>query len=346
MQSGNGFKDPQKSGKEQIEKQASEPRAQKTPENTVWLSFYGPPQASGGSGGRPSVKTIPSGESETGKSGSGGNNILFAGPAAEKGVETEPEDIDVRLPERATVVDEQGIRIGKIRDGVWYDKKNEPRGEFVKEASNVYVYKGSVRTGYLDKNDNILTLQNQYLATIRRPDRIKIAFAVLLVALLTALTVVLSAYFMLRSENYYAPVLFIATENGASWEESEELPVFFNDQFGDEKACPGMSGNYRFVFENRNADALEYSLKFVEQNEYGIEIVYRLKRDNSYIAGNSGYVRAEELSREALTIEAESSTVFELEWYWRDNDAADTVAGENEAVYRLKISLSAQVKHK
>ena len=83
----------------------------------------------------------------------------------------------------------------------------------------------------------------------------------------------------------------------------------------------------------------------MDQNEYGIEIVYRLKRDNSYIAGASGYVRAEELGREALTIEPESSTVFELEWYWRDNDAADTAAGENGAVYRLKISLSAHVFH-
>ena len=62
-------------------------------------------------------------------------------------------------------------------------------------------------------------------------------------------------------------------------------------------------------------------------------------------AGRARGRRAEELGREALTIEPESSTVFELEWYWRDNDAADTAAGENGAVYRLKISLSAHVFH-
>lgn len=69
-------------------------------------------------------------------------------------------------------------------------------------------------------------MNNRYVATLRRPNRARIAVAALLVVLLTALTFVLSAYFMLRSENYYAPVLFIATENGASWEESEDLPVF------------------------------------------------------------------------------------------------------------------------
>ena len=350
MQSKNGFKNPQEGGKDRPENKAGETKPKFQHDETVWLSFYGPPQPAGGGAGKGAGngagKILPgtSGNADNANNADNENNVRFA-PSTAETAQPEPEDIDVRLPERATVVDEQGARIGKVRDGIWYDKKDEPCGEFVKESTNVFVYKGSARTGYLDKNDNILTMNNRYVATLRRPNRARIAVAALLVVLLTALTFVLSAYFMLRSENYYAPVLFIATENGASWEESEDLPVFFNDKFGDEKAYPGMSGSYRFVFENRNADKLEYSLRFVDQNEYGIEIVYRLKRDNSYIAGASGYVRAEELGREALTIEPESSTVFELEWYWRDNDAADTAAGENGAVYRLKISLSAHVFH-
>ena len=44
-----------------------------------------------------------------------------------------------------------------------------------------------------------------------------------------------------------------------------------------------------------------------------------------------------------MTIEANSSTVFELQWYWRDNDPVDTEAGENGAQYTLHIAFSAVV---
>ena len=236
----------------------------------------------------------------------------------------EPEQIDVRLPRRATVFNEQGT--------------------FVKEETNVFVYSGESRTGYVDKNDNVLSLSNKYIATLRRPERFWILALVLFLVLVTLLTVILSAYFLTRSENTdYAPVIFIASEDGTSWEDSEDLPIFFNETFGDNKVAPGMKGSYRFTFANRNKNTLDYSLLFSEENEYGIAILYRLKRDGAYISGTQDYVTADELGLEGLTVEAQSSTVFELEWFWQDNDEADTVAGQNSAVYTLTISLSAQV---
>ena len=44
-----------------------------------------------------------------------------------------------------------------------------------------------------------------------------------------------------------------------------------------------------------------------------------------------------------MTLEARSSTVFELQWLWRDNDPADPAAGENEGDYTVFISFSAFV---
>lgn len=256
----------------------------------------------------------------------------------------EPESIDVKLPKRGTVLDKQGKRIGKVRKSVWRDEEETEQGVFVKEETNVFVYAGETRTGYVDKNDNILTLSNKYVATIRRAERFWILALVIFLVLVTLLTVILSAYFLTRSENSdYAPVLFIASEDGTDWNDAEELPVFFNETFGDSKIAPGMKGSYRFTFENRNKNALEYSLQFSEENEYGISIVYRLKRDGAYISGAQDYVGAAQLGLEQLTVEASSSTVFELEWYWQDNDAADTVAGENSAVYSLTITLSAHI---
>lgn len=258
--------------------------------------------------------------------------------------EGDPSAIDVRLPVRAGVCDRAGKRIGRIRRSVWYDGDRERLGEFRKEETNVFFYDGQKRAAYVDKNDNILTLSGGYVATIRRfPWRLA-ALLVLALALLTAFSVLLGLYCAGRSVGAdYAPVLFVADAEGTQWSEEENLPVFFNEKFGDTKIAPGMRGSYRFVLENRNADALVFSLAFSEENEYGIGLVYRLSRDGALIAGGAEYRAADALGISDLTVEAWSSTVFELEWYWQDGEA-DTAAGENEAQYTLTIAFTAAVQ--
>lgn len=252
--------------------------------------------------------------------------------------------IDVKLPVNAVVVDKYGERIGKIRKGVWKDADGAEKGTFVKEEKDVFLYSDKKRAAYVDKNYNILSPSNGYIATIRRPSYFIIPIIILLLVFVTLFSVFFSAYFLKRSENVdYAPVLFIASEDGTTWEKSESLPVFLNDTFGDSKIAPGMSGSYRFVFRNENSDKLTYSLGFSEVNEYGISILYRIKRDGAYITEGREYVGVNDLGIDGLTIEAGSETLFELEWLWKDNDEKDTVAGENSAVYTLNITLSARV---
>ena len=183
------------------------------------------------------------------------------------------------------------------------------------------------------------------MATIRRFGWLPILIIVIILAVATVLSAVLSSYFLSRSENSdYAPVLFIAHEDGTQWQEQENLPVFLNERFGDSVIAPGMNGTYRFTLRNDNRHALVFSLAFDEENEYGIGLGYKLKRDGVYIAGETGHLQAPQLSVADMTIEAHSSTVFEIEWYWRDNDAADTAAGENGADYTLHISFTASVR--
>ena len=253
-----------------------------------------------------------------------------------------PSGTDIALPVRGKVVNRRGKKIGKVREAGLYDAKGNLRGEFCKEGGNVFLYRQERRAGYVDKNDNIFTLANEYVGTIRRFRWLTAFIVVLILLLCTVTSVALSAYYIAAS-GWYAPVLFVATENGESWQDEEKLPVFANEIFGNATVAPGMQGNYRFVFENRNEDALTYSLTFGEENEYDIEMVYRLKRDGAYVSGAESWLSATELKTEGLTIEPHSSTVFELQWYWRDNDETDTAAGESGAVYTLHISLSAQV---
>ena len=277
-----------------------------------------------------------------------------ASPAAETAVSAAPVpgsgdyDIEVKRPKRGRVRDREGFELGKLRRGVWYDTDKNRRGEFVKEDDkNVYLYEGENenrrRTGYVDKHNNIHTLQNEYVGTIVHARTPWLLILCILLALITALTCILCAWALSRSESPYAPIIFATEEDGTNWEDREDLSVFYNQTFGDKVIVPGMTGAYRFRMQNNSPDPIVYSLTFSETNEYGIAMRYRLKRDGVYIAGEEGYVTVEELCMEDLSVEEESITLFELEWIWAHNDPVDTVAGENEAMYYLHIDFLAEV---
>lgn len=277
-----------------------------------------------------------------------------ASPAAETAASAAPVpgssayDIEVKRPKRGRVRDRAGTELGKLRRGVWYDNDKNRHGEFVKEDDkNVYLYEGENenrrRTGYVDKHNNIHTLQNEYVGTIVHARTPWLLILCILLALITALTCILCAWALSRSESPYAPIIFATEEDGTNWEDREDLSVFYNQTFGDKVIVPGMTGAYRFRMQNNSPDPIVYSLTFSETNEYGIAMRYRLKRDGVYIAGEEGYVTVEELCLEDLSVEEESITLFELEWIWAHNDPVDTVAGENEAMYYLHIDFLAEV---
>ena len=277
-----------------------------------------------------------------------------ASPAAETAASAAPVpesgdyDIEVKRPKRGRVRDREGFELGKLRRGVWYDNDKNRRGEFIKEDDkNVYLYEGENenrrRTGYVDKHNNIHTLQNEYVGTIVHARTPWLLILCILLALITALTCILCAWALTRSESPYAPIIFATEEDGTNWEDREDLSVFYNQTFGDKVIVPGMTGAYRFRMQNNSPDPIVYSLTFSETNEYGIAMRYRLKRDGVYIAGEEGYVTVEELCLEDLSVEEESITLFELEWVWAHNDPVDTFAGENEAMYYLHIDFLAEV---
>ena len=253
--------------------------------------------------------------------------------------------VKARLPRRATLTDKYGARIGKLRRGVWYGEEGEERGFFREEGEGVLFYPAGEEeaAAYLDGNGNLLGAGHIHIATLNALRLFPLLVFVLLLAAVTVLSALLAAGAVRPSQGLYAPTIFVTDEGGTSWEAQSDLKVFFNERFGDSVIVPGMHGAYRFVFENRNADAVEFSLAFAEENEYGIELVYRLERDGVYVSGAGGYVGVEELGVSGMTVEAHSATVFELQWFWRHNDAADTAAGEAEASYLLHIALQARL---
>lgn len=267
---------------------------------------------------------------------------VFAAAAA-KGDYVPPSP--VRVPSRAKVVDARGDKVGKVRKGIWYDLEGRVVGMFRRAESRVVQFADDVaHRGYVDKNDNVVTLNGEYVATLRRFPVALLALVLALLVLVTVLTGTLSAHFLARSDSIdYAPVLFVADEHGINWQDDENLPVFYNAQFGTEKIAPGMSGSYAFTLRNDNSDAIEFSLGFSCENRYGIALSYSLWRDGVCLSGEEK-IAPEALGLNGMTLEERSSTVFVLEWEWLHNDEADTAAGENGAVYTLTITFSATVR--
>ena len=288
--------------------------------------------------------------------------------AAQPGEDMQPEDMQpqsaqgqrppadksaaegARLPRRARVVNHKGEKIGTVRGGVWYDNDQNALASFHKQENNVHMYDAAkAYAGYVDVHDDIRTAGGEYVASLRYFRWGILAILAIALTLVTMVAVIFGSFGIGRSGMgalAQEPIFFIVedTEERTGWTEYEDIPIFYNEQFGDRLALPGTKSAYRFRFINNNAHALRFSFTFREENDYGIEMVYSLRRDGAYIAGGEdAYVTAPELSFVGFTIEGGSESLFELCWYWKDNDPVDTNAGENEAIYRLNIEFNAEV---
>lgn len=130
------------------------------------------------------------------------------------------------------------------------------------------------------------------------------------------------------------------TEN---WKDLKTLDIFNNYYFNDHSIiAPGVSGEYSFTVENYRETNMKYNLNFIEQNIYNINMVYKLKLNGSYIAGDEQrYVKYQELNKEDLVINTNTSDVLTIEWKWQDNNN-DTQIGKTEGSnYKMSIKVDA-----
>lgn len=260
------------------------------------------------------------------------------------------EATGARLPKRAKAVDLRGEKVGKIRKSILKDEDENVLGEFSRDQEQdiVFFYAPDEEgdcvnlVGYVDKNDNLLTVENDYIATIRYPKLILILPIVILLGLLTALSVILGAYYLSTSRDYI-PTLFVTEDDGPVWKKDEYIRVFENGVYHESKIHPGMEGEYKFRLENNNKDRLTYDLTFTEENDFSMDMGYRLRMDNVYVCGDeTTYLSVEELALEDVIIAADSSVIYTLEWKWIDG-STDTFAGMYDATYTLHITFSAEV---
>ena len=134
---------------------------------------------------------------------------------------------------------------------------------------------------------------------------------------------------------------FVIKDHEGNWIYQNELNIFSNPAYEFKNIiAPESSNAYQFVIYNSNANEIKYNIKMEETNPYNINMMYKLKKNGSYIAGNkSQWVDVDELNTTLATLNSKSTDSYSLEWKWVSS-SNDTEVGKTEnAGYSLKINI-------
>lgn len=138
---------------------------------------------------------------------------------------------------------------------------------------------------------------------------------------------------------------FIVKDNYTIWS-NKRLRIFSNQAYEYfSKIAPGVSNSYDFVIKNNNDFPVLVDISMKEVNPYSINMEYKLRSENSFLAGASfKYVSVNKLSQKNIYLKAHSSKLYSLDWKWIDS-YNDTEIGEAvDANYKLLVYVGANQK--
>ena len=135
---------------------------------------------------------------------------------------------------------------------------------------------------------------------------------------------------------------FFVSSKLIRWNSTNELRIFNNPVYNmAPKIAPGDSNIYQFVVSNNTPYNVRYSIKFREENDNNLNIKYRLRKGNSYIAGINGYIDYNELDQNEINLNIGEKDTYYLEWKWLGTDNDNDVAGI-QAAYSISIEIEAE----
>lgn len=136
------------------------------------------------------------------------------------------------------------------------------------------------------------------------------------------------------------------SDNKKELNKNTNLDIFSNVKFdGESIIAPKSTGEYRFVIENIGTKKVSYDISFEDVMSNPVNMKYKLKIDNIYIRGNEdNYINIDNLDVEDIIVLENSNNVFTLEWYWEDDDKADTYVGSKDSkqYYTLNLNIQAE----
>jgi len=130
------------------------------------------------------------------------------------------------------------------------------------------------------------------------------------------------------------------THNSTTWNGSADLDIFnaTSTSYAGTVA-PESYGSYQFIIRNQTSYNFKYSVTFVETNPMNMNIMYKLKKNGSYIVDH--YVYYDELDLNNILINKNKLDTYDLEWKWVSADN-DTEVGKAGIDYKLKIDIKAE----
>lgn len=122
------------------------------------------------------------------------------------------------------------------------------------------------------------------------------------------------------------------------WEHNSQLEIFYNTYFNDVKIAPSVRGNYSFEIKNSRGKKIKYNISLSDNNDYNINMKYRLKKGNKYVVGNyNSWVTVNELVYYNQKLKKGETNIYTLEWIWEDSDNDTTIGQTVGANYSLAI---------
>jgi len=139
---------------------------------------------------------------------------------------------------------------------------------------------------------------------------------------------------------------FNILDNNTSWQSTNDLNIFSNPMYEmDNKIAPESTNFYQFVVRNNTIYDINYNIVFKEDNNYKINMKYRLIKNDEYIVGNEKeWVTYEKLNLNNISLLTKNSDTYYLEWKWFSSDNDAEIGKIGNANYSLKIDIKAVQK--
>ncbi len=126
--------------------------------------------------------------------------------------------------------------------------------------------------------------------------------------------------------------------------QNTQLHIFTNTAYYvvDDKIAPTSENTYQFVIRNNNEFNIKYDLDLFEDNKFNINMKYRLKLNNVYVAGNDDeWLTYKELQQKDIELAANTYDVYTLDWKWFESSNDTEVGTKINSNYKLELKITA-----
>ena len=132
-------------------------------------------------------------------------------------------------------------------------------------------------------------------------------------------------------------------DQNITWSNNSVLNIFTNSTNSNNGIiAPEDSNTYEFKVKNNTIYNVKYSITFEEINNSNINIKYKLKKGNTYIAGDeSNWVNYNELIINNQTLNTKKSETYYLEWKWISGENDALIGNQLNSKYQLKMKMEA-----